>query len=157
MNAVTIRHAMAEDLPFCHNLAFRLAEVARLPWREQAEVDDFQRRYMRSALKIPPAAGSAIFLATEQNGEQLGFLHVEPAPDSITGEPCGYVSLLAVAEGAEGRGVAQALMLAAERWARSSGWRFLSLDDFANNERGRTFYERQGFRPETLRLYKPVA
>ena len=37
----------------------------------------------------------------------------------MTDEPCGYVSLLALTEDAEGKGIAHRMMEAAETWARA--------------------------------------
>ncbi|WP_207460229.1 GNAT family N-acetyltransferase [Azospirillum sp. SYSU D00513] len=160
MNGLTVRPATAEDVPFCLGLAPRLAGMARLRGRERTEVDAFQERFMRAALgplaEGRTAEGASTLVAVGETGERLGFLHVEPAPDPISGDPAGYVSLLAVSEAAEGRGTARALMAAAEEVAAASGWRFLSLDVFANNGRARAFYEGQGFEPESLRLYRPV-
>ena len=91
------------------------------------------------------------------SGERrLGYIHMRPGKDGVTEEPCGYVSLLALAKEAEGQGLAHRLMQAAEDWARDRGYRLLSLDVFADNKRAVEFYERRGFRSETLRMVKPL-
>jgi GNAT superfamily N-acetyltransferase len=74
----------------------------------------------------------------------------------VTDEPCGYVSLLALTEEAEGQGIAHLMMQAAESWARAQGYRFLCLDVFADNRHAVEFYERRGFQTETLRMVKPL-
>lgn len=150
-----IRDAVEEDLPFLYGLAPRLAGAARLPWRDPAEVLDFQNGYMKAALEAP-AAGAVTLVAVDDRGRRLGFLHAEPARDSIGEADCGYISLLAVEKEAEGRGIAQRLMEAAEVWARGKGFRFLSLEVFAGNDRAREFYDRCGYRAESLRMLKPV-
>jgi GNAT superfamily N-acetyltransferase len=87
---------------------------------------------------------------------RLGYIHLRPAKDGVTDEPCGYISLLATTPEAEGTGVARHLIGAAEGWARGHGYRLLSLDVFADNTRAIEFYERRGFRPETFRMVKPL-
>ncbi|HYD32234.1 MAG TPA: N-acetyltransferase [Azospirillaceae bacterium] len=155
MTAITIRPATPADLPFIYGLSPRLAGVGRLPWRTAAEIRHFQDSFMKAALETPPA-GAATFIAAAADGAPLGFLHVEPARDIITETACGYIPLLAVIKAAEGRGIAKRLMRAAEDWARVQGWRFLSLEVFASNDRGRAFYDRAGYREESLRLLKEV-
>lgn len=154
---VTVRPASEADRPFMFGLASRLAGVARLPWRDPAEAAHFQDAYMRGALVDHPVAGAVTLIAVDGQGTPLGFIHVEPARDSLTEADCGYVSLLAVTPQAEGRGVARRLLAAAEGWAREMGYRFLSLEVFAGNDRGRKFYARAGYREESLRLLKPVS
>ena len=149
-----IRHADAADLPFILSMAPRLAGVAQLPWRNDAEIMRFQRDFMTYCLSVP---GSQSLLACATDGARLGFIHVEPAVDSMSSETCAYVSLLAVTEDAEGKGLASALMAAAEDWAKAQGYGLLCLDVFASNERGRAFYARRGYAAETLRLVKPLS
>lgn len=133
-------------------LAPRLAGVAQLGWRDVAEIERFQHSFMETCLANPAAAT----LLAWDGAEPLGFVQVEPSADPMNGESCAYVSLLAVTEAAEGRGVARALMAAAEDWTRQQGIRLLCLDVFASNARGREFYARQGFGEETLRLVKAL-
>ena len=90
------------------------------------------------------------------DGKRLGYIHMRPFKDGVTDEPCGYVSLLALTEGAEGKGIAHLMMQAAETWARAQGYRFLCLDVFADNRHAVEFYERRGFQTETLRMVKPL-
>lgn len=100
--------------------------------------------------------GAATLIAETADGRRLGYIHMRPGKDGVTDEPCGYVSLLALDKGAEGTGVAHRLMAAAEDWARARGYRFLSLDVFADNRRAIDFYKRGGFEAETLRMVKPL-
>jgi len=94
--------------------------------------------------------------AYDDDGRRLGYVHLRPSRDGVTDEPCGYISLLAVASDAEGSGVANHLMAAAEDWARSRGYRLLSLDVFADNRHAVDFYRRKGFKTETRRMVKPL-
>jgi ribosomal protein S18 acetylase RimI-like enzyme len=74
----------------------------------------------------------------------------------MTGGRIGYVSLLAVAEPAEGAGLGRRLMAKAEEWCRAQGLSGIQLDVFASNGGGRGFYRRLGFGEETLRLVKSL-
>ena len=53
-------------------------------------------------------------------------------------------------------GVGQALMAAAEAWARGRGYRLLSLHVFDGNVRAREFYARLGYQPDIRKLIKPL-
>ncbi|HEY3145039.1 MAG TPA: GNAT family N-acetyltransferase [Dongiaceae bacterium] len=136
--------------------AARLAAVANLPWHAERDLVAFQHRYMNAAF-ARPAAEIASFIAEDESATRLGFVHAEASTDSVTLEPCAYVTVLAVTEAAEGRGVAARLMTAAEDWARAQGFRLICLDVFANNRRARTFYARQGYQDDSLRLTKPLS
>ena len=65
--------------------------------------------------------------------------------------------MIAVTESAEGSGAAGAMLAAAEGWARGRGYAKLTLNVFEGNSRARAFYERSGFRVETLRYMKMLA
>ena len=99
---------------------------------------------------------SQTLIAWSGDGGRLGYVHMRPGKDGVTDEPCGYVSLLALEKDAEGTGVAHRLMAEAEAWARSRGYRLLSLDVFADNRHAIDFYRRGGFQAETLRMVKPL-
>lgn len=150
---IIIRPATAADHPFIFSLSTRLAMVAQLPGRKEAEIQAFQDRHMQAALG-KTGDQSATLVAAMPTGPVLGFIHLQPKPDPVTSEPAGYVSMLAVVPEAEGQGIAQQLMEAAENWARAHGFRCLSLDVFASNERARRFYDRIGFAEDSVKLYK---
>jgi ribosomal protein S18 acetylase RimI-like enzyme len=115
----------------------------------------FQHRYMTAAF-ARPASQTASFIAEDETSQRLGYVYAEASTDSVTLEPCAHVTVLAVTEAAEGQGVAARLMQAAEDWGRSRGFRLICLDVFANNQRARAFYARQGYQDDSLRLTKPL-
>lgn len=151
-----IRPATPEDRGFMFDQAARLAAVAGVPWYQERDVLAFQHRYMNAAFARPESE-IATFVAEDESGGRLGFVHAETMPDYVTQEPCCYVTVLAVTPAAEGKGVAAGLMSAAEDWARQQGFRLICLDVFAANRRARAFYERQGYREDSLRLTKPLS
>lgn len=152
---IRIRPAEDGDRDFMFTLAPRMAEVADLPWHEARDLIAFQHRFMLSAL-ARPRSETVTLIAEDDAGARLGFIHGESSTDSVTLEPCGYVTLLALTREAEGRGIARRLMAAVEDWARSKGFRLLGLDVFANNRRARALYRRLGYQEDSLRLTKPL-
>lgn len=137
-------------------LAPRLAEVAELPWHQTQDLIAFQHRYMRAAFARPKSE-TVTLIAESKSGEPLGYVHAEASTDSVTLEQCGYVTVLALTQEAEGQGIAGRLMRGVEDWARDRGFRLIGLDVFANNKRARAFYARLGYEEDSLRLTKPLS
>lgn len=154
MPEFTIRPEECEaDRAFMRGLNARLSGVIEAPTHSKQEVMAFQDRFTASAWEHDPE-DSATFIAVGKDGQRLGYVNVRGSADEIANERCGYIALLAVADQAEGEGVGQSLLQEAEKWAGQMGFRRLSLDVFASNLRGRSFYESAGFRPETIRVIK---
>ena len=155
MQAIELRPAQPEDRDFLHSLSPRLSGVPGPAWHDLKAMEGFQDRYMAATFaNVDPAAQTLV--AWSADGKRLGYIHMRPFKDGVTDEPCGYVSLLALAEEAGGQGIAHLMMQAAETWARAKGYRFLCLDVFADNRHAVEFYERRGFQTETLRMVKPL-
>jgi GNAT superfamily N-acetyltransferase len=154
MTTVTLRPATADDRTFIESLSPRLSSVPRPAWHDLAAMEGFQERHM--AASFAPVEGASTFVACDEDGRRLGYIHLRPGKDGVTDEPCGYISLIAATKDAEGSGVATRLMTAAEDWARGRGYRLLSLDVFADNRRAVDFYRRGGFKTETRRMVKPL-
>ena len=132
-NEVKIRAATNGDREFIFGLSPRLAEVANLTWHADNDVQTMQDEYISTCLdqkKFPYAT-----LIAEKDGCPLGFIHVCAHKDSISGEACGTVPLLAVSPTAQGMGIGQRLMASAELWATKQGYRLLHLEVFANNDK----------------------
>lgn len=156
MSALEIKPAAPADMAFVKSLSPRLAHVPGPAWHTIEAMEGFQDRYMSSTFAAASLDGARTLIAWTTDGRRLGYVHMRPGKDGVSDEPCGYVSLLALTEDAEGLGVARRLMAEAEAWARGRGYRFLSLDVYADNKRAVDFYTSGGFRPETLRLVKPL-
>ena len=156
MTILELRTARREDRDFLQSLSPRLSGVPGPAWHDLAAMEGFQSRYMAATFAPSALDGSSTLIAWSDDGRRLGYVHMRPGKDGVTEEPCGYVSLLAIDKDAEGSGVATRLMAAAEEWARAHGYRFLSLDVFADNRRAVDFYKRGGFEAETLRMVKPL-
>jgi GNAT superfamily N-acetyltransferase len=154
-NNFQIRAAKKSDFDFLLSLTARLAGIPGPAWHDLKAMMAFQERFMAATLATP-AENSVTLIATSKDGQTLGYVHAYPGKDGVTDEPCGYVAILALKKNAEGKGIAGQLMKKAEDWARTSGYRFLSLDAFATNQHAIDFYTRGGFMPETIRLVKPL-
>lgn len=88
----------------------------------------------------------------EVNGTVAGYIWVKPVSPLPENAHVAGIAGLAVAPDARDRGVASALLAAAEKHARASGARKLSLRVLSTNETALRLYERCGFRREgTLR------
>ncbi len=96
----------------------------------------------------PPAA----HLVAEAGGRMLGYIRLRPVTGLRENAHVLGIAGLAVDPGARGRGVATALLAAAERFARERGGSKLSLRVLSSNEPALRLYERAGFQREgTLR------
>ena len=149
----TIRPYQPSDRAEVTAIAQRLVENGIPPWRDPVKALDWHNRATESIFE-EGAPGDAVLVAQASSGGLLGFVALRTNQDFQTGEEQGYVSDFAVTQPAEGRGVAQALMAAAEEWALNRKFRFLTLDVFGMNPRARAFYARVGFAEQNLRLVK---
>jgi hypothetical protein len=118
-------------------------------------MEAFQERYMAATLGNA-SKGTLTLVALSANTERLGYIHARPGKDGVTDEPCGHVAIIASKEDAEGFGAAGNSCSVPNCGAKAKGYRFLSLDVFADNHRALAFYLRGGFCPETIRLVKSL-
>jgi GNAT superfamily N-acetyltransferase len=132
-----------------------LADFPVPPWRTARQVADADLRILLQALHHPDPE-SSILVAEDGPGSVAGFVFTTTRQDYFTGKPHAHIEVLAVLGPAQGRGIARALLEAAETWARDRGHSNVTLNVFANNHRARAVYERLGYRPETLHYLKPL-
>jgi ribosomal protein S18 acetylase RimI-like enzyme len=92
----------------------------------------------------PPGA----HLVAEAGDRVLGYVRVRPVTRLPENVHVLGIAGLAVDPGARGRGVATALLAAAERYAREHGGSKLSLRVLGTNEPALRLYQRAGFRRE---------
>lgn len=153
--SIRVRQATRSDHDFLVALSPRLSGVPGPAWHDLVAMEQFQDRYMAATVN-QAVENSQTLIAVSDDDVRLGYIHMQPGKDGVTDEACGYVAILALTKQAEGQGIAGLLMSHAEDWARDMKYRFLSLDVFADNRRAIDFYERGGFRSETIRMVKPL-
>lgn len=150
---IAVREAVPADREFILATASRLGEFGAPPWRTAEEIVAGEIRTLQRHLFLA-SPSEALLVAQDRSGRRLGFVFLESLKDYFRGENHGHVGILAVAAEAEGRGTGRALLEAAESWARTRGYRFMTLNVFERNRRAREVYERAGYAPETLRYRK---
>ena len=165
-----VRPATPADRAFVLDTARRLVGFEPPPsrTREQLLAADaatlsgyFGRlRRLRRALVSVVQGGrprAEILIALSPSGERLGFVYVHRAADYFTGREVSYLSVIAVAKAAEGRGIGGVLLREVERWARERGHPLVMLNVFAANTLARAVYERSGYVCETVRYVKVLS
>lgn len=153
--AITIRPAVPSDRTFVTSLAVRLGAFEPAPWRTREEIVDGDRRALEGWFDHQ-RDGEAMLIA-ELDGAPCGCAYLLTVVDYFTGRSHGHLSVLAVSEAAEGRGVGSALLSASEEWALAAGADRLTLHAMVNNTRARALYERRGFVGELIRYVKPLS
>jgi ribosomal protein S18 acetylase RimI-like enzyme len=110
-----------------------------------------------SVIQASAAPGMAFFsvanppeahLVAELDGSLVGYVRLKPPTPLPENAHVLHVSGIAVHPRARRRGVAAALLIAAESFARSSGARKLSLRVLSTNESAMRLYARFGFETE---------
>ena len=150
--ALRVRGARGTDRTFVLDTAARLAAFGPPRWRTAEEVIEGEARTLRDFFESADEASR--LLIVEAGDERLGFVLLEELRDYFTLERHGHVGILAVTEGAEGRGAGGALIRAAEAWARERGYRTLTLNVFSGNSHAREVYEHLGFESDTVKYIK---
>ena len=153
--SVRVRTAVPADRDAVIALVPRLRAFGDVPLRTTDALDRAERETLETALQ-EPKADAVLLVADLDDVGVAGVAYVHTATDYFTREAHGHLSIIAVAESGEGRGIGRALLAAAEAWSEARGYRFITLNVFAANARARSFYERAGFAPDTLRYYKEV-
>lgn len=150
---VTIRPFQPTDREQVLALAPHLTEGAAA-WRDPAGVLAAARGWVQASIGAAGDPDHSVYVATS-GGRVAGFVTVcEQA--HFTGEAEAYVGELVVDPGQQRRGIATALMDAAQAWAASRGLRLVTLHTGAANQGARAFYAHLGYREEDVRLTKAV-
>ena len=159
MSDLQLRAARPEDAGFIVGQASRLADASRLPWLPWSATDQFAAAGCQQAVEAigqPGQPGQLVLIAADPGGQRLGFVHALLDVSAFTGERVGYVAVLVVEAVAAGRGVARALMTAAEDWTRDQACALITLEVFASNTTARAVYGRLGYAEQTLKLAKTL-
>jgi ribosomal protein S18 acetylase RimI-like enzyme len=151
-----IRLADADDDAFVLGLVERFVTGFELPaWRKRADCAQGIRLDLARHLSEQPA-GSHVFVAEDDDGQRVGFIHLQTMKDYFTGAQNCHISDLVTAPKHEGKGVGSALLAYSERFAHDHHCRHVTLAVFEGNARARSLYESKGYGVEILRMVKPV-
>jgi GNAT superfamily N-acetyltransferase len=138
----TLRRARIDDA----------AELARLSGQlgYPQQADAFERRLRRLLI----SADHPVLVATEDDTRLLGFIAIERRLLLEAGERVEIVGLV-VDDAARRRGIGQALVRAAEDWARTLGVGELAVRSNVLRDQSHPFYEGAGFqRTKTQHVYR---
>jgi ribosomal protein S18 acetylase RimI-like enzyme len=148
-----IREYAVSDRDAIISLAPRLAE-GKPPWRDDEAWLAATRGWVTGAADSANAPDHAVFVAVD--GDQVvGIIHAAERTH-FTGQVDAYVGELITAAGHERRGIARALMQAAEEWGAARGLDYLTLETGARNLPARAFYQAIGYLEEDVRLTKQI-
>jgi len=82
------------------------------------------------------------FLAKDQSGQAVGFMHYRAMPSPLRGKEVGFLDDLFVNPNCRGGGVVEALFAALKGAATNHGWPFVRWMTADNNYRGRSVYDK---------------
>jgi ribosomal protein S18 acetylase RimI-like enzyme len=150
---VRIRPALVRDREFILDLAQRLVEFGTVPGREPLQMVARDRAVLTAALERP-STDTALFVAEDDTGRSVGFIHLTTDDDYYTDSKTGHIADVVVVPAEAGRGIGSALIAYAEEWARERGFTMLTLNVFTANRRARDLYKRLGFQEEWIRCIK---
>ncbi len=150
---IVVRPATPDDEPLLWSLTPRLADFPRPPWRSALEIDRSDHAVLLEALHRP-GPDSLLLVAERPAGLPGGMALVTTQTDYFTHERHPHLETLAISAEMEGRGLARALLDAAEAWARTHGHDFITLTVFDANRRARAVYDRRGYLAETVTMRK---
>lgn len=150
-----IRAATAADEAFLVSLSQRLGDFPVPHWRTPGEIATADHAILHQALHQP--GPETLLLIAELPGHgPVGAVFATTRTDYFTGEPHAHVEALALEPRAEGLGLARQLMARAEEWARSRGYRRITLNVFDTNTRAAGLYRKLGYEPETVHYHKSL-
>lgn len=150
-----IRQAVITDLDAMRELLPRLAAFDIPPRRSPEHLwhGDEQMLMNWAAGNEPDLVAH---IAEADDGAVLGVVIIRTREELLSHEPSAHLEVLAVADGAEGKGIGKSLIDAAERSAREQGALTMTLHVFDVNTRARALYEKLGYNGELLRCIKEL-
>ncbi len=152
---IQIRPASIGDKEFIISLVPRLVEFGPPSWRDDTQMIVTDAQVLSDKLLNQPP-GTAVFIAEDANGVALGFIHLQTGTDYYNHKEHGHIADVIVAPEGEGSGIGRLLIAKGEEWARSQGYRWLTLSVFAQNLRAREVYKRLGYGEDIMKYVKEL-
>jgi GNAT superfamily N-acetyltransferase len=154
-SSIHTRPASSGDQEFILSLLPRLEEFGPPAWRDSSQMLATDIQVLRDTL-LNNSPQTAIFIAEDDQGVAFGFVHLQTGKDYYYHEAHGHIANIIVAPHGEGHGVGRVLMAKAEEWARSQGFRWLTLSVFAQNLHAREVYQRLGYGEDIIKYVKEL-
>ncbi len=152
-DSIQIREYTPADRGAVLALAPRLTE-GMPPWRDKAAWLSAVQGWVADSADNASQPDHAMYVAMA-DGQLVGLVSVTERAH-FTGQVDAYVGELVTAAGMERRGIARALMAAAEAWGAGRGLPCLTLETGAANQAARSLYAALGYLPEDVRLTKDI-
>ena len=146
-----VRQATLDDVPALVAL-FQELDRMQSDWRVFTPRPGF---YDEVGAKYGEALNTenAVVLVAEDDGEVVGMAYGEVrVPSRFSDERAMELSGVVVRAGYRGRGVGQALVKEAARFAKEIGVEWIELKTFAPNQGAMAFWEGMGFTPRVVQL-----
>ncbi len=150
-----VREAAPADVEAILALMPRLAEFELPPGRDPRDLWRHDAVLLRQWAR-GEADHCLVHVATGTDGAVAGVIMTTLRDELLSGEPSAHLEAIAVASGAEGRGIASRLVAVSEAAAAARGARSMTLHVFRLNRRARALYERLGYDEELLRCSKAL-
>ena len=150
--ALTIRDAVAADLPALLALMPRLADFDIPPERRAEELwrgdADLLTQHLRGEVSGRFARVGVLEEAI------VGLTLVSMKSEPLSGMPSAHLEVFLVARAVEGRGIGRRLLQDAEQGAILRGAKSMTLHVFSRNQRARRVYDAAGYDPELVRYIR---
>lgn len=152
-SGIHVRLAQADDDAFILSLVERLVEYDLPSWRNRRDCANGIYRDVARHLAEQPA-GAFLFVAENDQGERVGFLHLQKTLDLFTQHWNCHIAAIAVPKGGDGKGIGRAMLAFTDDWAQQHDCRLITLSVFPGNARARALYEDCGFGTDLVRMAK---
>ncbi len=153
-SGLSTRIAEPADRDFVMSLVPRLVASGLPSWRDPRKMLAAYMEVIGSILHAQ-RSGAALLIAEDGYAVPRGFILLVAATDCYTHERHGHVAHLALAD-PQDVVVGQSLIGAAEAWARSRGYRLLTISEFWANHPARAICQQLGFVEEIVKYRKAV-
>jgi len=149
-----IRFATKDDEGAMCALLPRLGEHPLIPKRDSRDLWQHDAQLLLDHLRGEADQCFAQVAVAKLDGQILGLTLVSMQPEFMSHAASGHLEAIAVAANAEGFGVGQALLAAAEDEAKRRGALAMTLHVYHSNQRAAGLYERRGYHYEIQRRTK---
>lgn len=149
MNKISVRRAVAEDLP--QLLAFEQAIITAERPFDPCLADDPISYYDLSLLVEDPLTEVLVAL-DGSNLVSSGYVQIRDSKDYFTHSRHGYLGFMYTVPDYRGRGINKMILDNLKEWARKQGISHFKLTVYPDNAAAIKAYEKAGMRPNLLEM-----